>query len=91
MKAVSYIGGIPKQIPINHCGAVLEVQLQDGRTVQLSVGDDGLVNLRAWGNVPAKVVNGDQAGASFKLAFEPQTSCPTCYDRLNKCLCGGNQ
>jgi hypothetical protein len=59
MRVAAYKSG--KAIPINGVAnpgsVILEVSLDDGRTVQLTVSSDGTVWLRGWGNTPAKVGN----------------------------------
>jgi len=82
--------GSPKPVETNLRGAVLEVELDDGCTVQMSVGEDGKVAVRAWGNVPGKVANMDQASAYFLLMPEVQTTCPVCYGPIGECECQMN-
>lgn len=72
MEARAYVHG--KALPLsgvsNPGSVILEVELPDGRTVQMRVTDEGEVNLRAWGNIPEKVGNMDQF--SFHGQLSPQ-------------------
>ena len=67
----------------NPGSAILEVTLDDGRTVQLVVESTGLVFLRGWGNVPAKLGNCNLMGFSAQLQKEKQTHCEKCYGKLD--------
>jgi hypothetical protein len=85
VKAVTYINGQQKTIEVQDHTAVLEVELSDGRTIQLTFNEDGVVFLRGWGNIPAKLGNGNSMTFRAQLQFEEQTTCPVCYDRLERC------
>jgi hypothetical protein len=89
MKARAYVMGraVPLEGVRNPGSTILEVELDDGRTVQLCVDVEGHIHLRAWGNIPAKVGNSTQASFDCQLNLEEQTSCPTCYGRLGECNC----
>lgn len=50
---------------------LFETELDDGRTIQLAVHDDGVVRLTCWGNFPLKVGNMEQA--SFAALITPQS------------------
>jgi hypothetical protein len=50
---------------------VLDVELQDGRTVQLIVNGDGSIDLRGWGNIPIKLGNDNRLNFRADLVFEP--------------------
>ena len=81
----AYVGGRPISLPEalgNPGSAVLEVELEDGRTVQLVVSGEGDVHLRAWGNVPAKIGNMDRTSFSAHVQFEEQNTDPVTYERL---------
>ena len=85
----AYKGGVatPIENVANPHSVVLEVEFPDGRTVQLSVEDTGGVNLRGWGNIPAKVGNGTKLSLAGVVNPQEQTTCPVCYHRLGKCGC----
>ncbi len=68
----------------NPGSAVLEVELEDGRTVQLAVSGDGEIFLRAWGNMPQKLGNMNRTGFSAHVEFEEQTHDPVTYERLDR-------
>lgn len=83
----AYVHGRPVALPraLGNLGsAVLEVELEDGRTVQLVVSGNGDVHLRAWGNVPAKIGNMNRTGFSARVEFEEQTTDPVTYERLDR-------
>lgn len=89
MKARAYVMGraVPLEGIANGASTILEVELDDGRTVQLVVDCGGRIGLRAWGNIPAKVGNSTQAGFECHLNFDEQTTCPTCYGKVGECNC----
>ena len=68
----------------NSDSVVLEVELEDGRTVQLVVSGDGRVDLRAWGNVPAKLGNDYLTSFDAVIPFQRQTHDPITYERLKE-------
>jgi len=82
----AYVMGKPVVLHniLNSGNVVLEVELDDGRTVQLVVSGDGEIHLRAWGNVPAKIGNMDRTGFSAVVPCEEQTTDPVTYERLTK-------
>lgn len=86
----AYVAGktVPIEGAVNQGSAILEVRLDDGRTVQLCVNNDGGVNLRGWGNVPGKVGNSTRLDFSAYLPHEDPTTCETCLDKLGGCGCG---
>ena len=51
--------------------AIFEAELDDGRTVQLSVHNNGRVFLRGWGNIPKLVGNSNTLELTAVLAPEP--------------------
>lgn len=63
--------------------AIVEVVLDDDRTVQLSVQNDGSVFLRGWGNVPAKVGNWNRLNLAAKIEKEAATTCEVCHCPLD--------
>lgn len=75
MKLRNYKNGTP--IDLSHAlgthAAVVEVELDDGRTVQMVVRHDGAVDLRAWGNSPMRLGNGNKTAIRFVVAHEPAT------------------
>jgi hypothetical protein len=81
IKARAYVRGKVVELPdLNNIGSViLEVELDDGRTVQLSVGIEGRIHLRAWGNIPAKVGNADSVHLTAIVPFEE----PNMYWKTN--------
>ena len=90
MKTRTYIHGRAVPLELNNPGStILEVEMDDGRTVQLVVNDTGHIGLRAWANIPINVGNATQATFECLLQFEEQTFCGTCYNRLGDCICGG--
>lgn len=85
MKARTYVQGQPIPIEVNQPAgtagtAVLEVELDDGRTVQLSVDEAGVILLRGWGNIPATVGNGNTVELTCQVNPQKQTHCPICYN-----------
>lgn len=72
MKLRAYIGGTPVDLSqhTNPKGVLIEAELPDGRTVQLSVGDCGNVYLRGWGNIPSKVGCMDSLNLSCTLPYK---------------------
>jgi len=90
MKAFAYIHGKPLQLQgVSNPGSiVLEVRLDDDRTVQLVVRDDGEIQVRGWGNIPILVGNGNQVEFACRLTPEEQTHCPQCYGHIEYCNCG---
>lgn len=92
MDARSYIMGRPQSVPVNRHAAganvVLEVELADGRTVQLCVNHTGDIHVRGWGNVPQSVGNMNQVEFSCKLVWEEQTTCRMCGYNLGDCSHG---
>ena len=90
MKARAYVMGRAIDIPniSNPQSIILEVELDDGRTVQLSVSDTGHIWLRGWGNIPAKVGNGTVVTMDCELPHEDPTTCGICYSKLEEgCTC----
>lgn len=77
MKVTAYKWGVRHDITeevVTHGAAgaasVIEVQLADGRTVQLVVESDGSVRVRGWGNKPALV--GNMENTSFTATIPTQ-------------------
>ena len=62
--------------------AVVEVILDDNRTVQLVVSKDGKITLRAWGNTPMLLGNGESTSFTAILPYE-QPTCDEYGNRLN--------
>lgn len=91
MKTRAYVMGRPVPIEgINNPGSViLEVEMEDGRTVQLAVYRTGQIDLRAWGNIAAKVGNMAQVDMHCTVVPQEQTTCEICYHRL-PCNCRGS-
>jgi hypothetical protein len=99
MRVAAYKSG--KAIPINGVAnpgsVILEVSLDDGRTVQLTVSSDGTVWLRGWGNTPAKVGNANSLNILAEIQKQEQTHCEVCYCPLNdgpktyRCMCNHNR
>lgn len=94
MKLAAYKAGA--RVPIldvtNPDSVVLEVVLDDDRTVQIAVSNKGLVSLRGWGNVPAKVGNWNKLEFTAELQKEDANHCEKCYCPLTgsariKCNC----
>lgn len=98
MKLRAYKAGSATDISdlTNRLDAVVEVELPDGRTVQLAVDDIGRINLRAWGNTPCKVGNDASISLHMILPFQEQTTCEKCtypkehLDPYKRCMCKGN-
>ena len=67
--------------------AIVEIELVDGRTVQLVVRPDGEIDLRGWGNIPASLGNSTCVGFHCQLDWKQATCCETCYGRLGRCGC----
>lgn len=71
-KVRAYVCG--KAVPIegvtNMGSTILEVELHDGRTVQMVVRLDGTIHIRGWGNVPAKVLNCNSVEVTCILPFQ---------------------
>lgn len=85
MIARTYVMGQPKFIEVNDPhSAVIEIELDDGRTVQLVVNKDGTIYLRGWGNIPGKVGNSNKVEFVCELNKEPQTHCHICYNELKE-------
>jgi hypothetical protein len=84
MLARAYVHG--KALPLlgvrNPGSVVLEVELDDGRTVQMAVEDNGRIFLRGWGNTPALLGNANAVEFRCQLAPEEQTHCPFTFDRV---------
>jgi len=80
MKARTYIRGRAIPIVVNQPQAVLEVELDDGRTVQLSVDEAGTILLRGWGNIPASLGNNNTIVLACQINPQKQTHCPVCYN-----------
>ena len=80
----AYVGGAKRVLPLhgvsNAYGTVLEVVLEDDRTVQFSVNGDGAIMLRGWGNVP--MLLGNAAQVSVVLNLSPEN--PTCDENGNR-------
>lgn len=89
MKARAYVHGhaVPLDNANNPGSTILEVELDDGRTVQLVVNDTGHIGVRAWGNIPAKVGNTAQVSFECLLHHETQTNCPVCYGKEGDYSC----
>lgn len=89
MKARAYVGGKPIELDrmTNPGSAILEVELNDGRTVQLCVNKDGGICLRGWGNIPATVGNSNSIVLTCELKYEEPTTCDRCYNQFEKCDC----
>ena len=62
--------------------SVVEIVTGDGRTVQVTLGREGEVSLRAWGNVPAKVGNMEQISFHAVLRPEEQTHDPVTHQPI---------
>lgn len=75
MKLRSYVGGAAVDLSqhVQHHAAVVEVELDDHRTVQLVVDRAGSIHLRAWGNTPMLLGNWNKVGMDAELAYEPAT------------------
>lgn len=95
MRVAAYKAGA--RVPINGVtnpgSVVLEVVLDDDRTVQIVVDKDGEIGLRGWGNVPARVGNGNKLEFRAVLQREEATHCERCYCPLDgtpraRCSCG---
>jgi len=84
MKARTYVQGRPIPIEVNQPpgSVVLEAELDDGRTVQLSVNETGVVLLRGWGNIPATIGNSSTVELLCQIHPQKQTHCPVCYNPL---------
>ena len=89
MKAFAYVHGkpLPLQGVSNPGSIVLEVVLDDDRTVQLVVRDNGEIQVRGWGNTPILLGNGNQVEFMCRLAHEEQTYCPRSYTPIKDCKC----
>jgi len=90
MKTRIYTRGRPISIELNQPTAVLEVELDDGRTVQLNVDKAGAIFLRGWGNIPAKVGNDSTVELICQINPQKPTHCFTChnsFDAKDRC-CG---
>ena len=86
----AYVGGVETPIEgiANPGSVILEVELEDGRTVQFCVNEDGHVEVRGWGNIAAKLGNMNSLQFNANLAFEEPTTCEVCYHRLtDNCGC----
>jgi len=65
----------------------------DGRhiTLQGSVGTDRFgdmeIEMRGWGNVPARVGNDTNFYLQTTIGAQVATTCETCYSRLGECSC----
>jgi hypothetical protein len=79
MIARTYVAGRASNVSTNPYSAVLEAELSDGRTVQMSVYENGDIHVRGWGNIPAKVGNQNAVSLTCKLQLEAQTTCPVCF------------
>jgi hypothetical protein len=51
--------------------ATFEVELDDGRTLQLTVYETGRYYMRGWGNVPKLLNNMDDLNVAGVLAHKP--------------------
>jgi len=77
MKARIYNHGSPHDLSDKvsgfgeHQSACFEVELDDGRTLQLVVYGTGRYYMRGWGNIPKLVNNMDDLTASGILAPKP--------------------
>lgn len=87
MKLVCYKYGHRYLLDEFNRGAIVEVEMNDGRTIQLCVDEDGEVNLRGWGNIPGKVGNWSRMNFTAQLLSEVPTHCDICYNHLEECKC----
>jgi hypothetical protein len=95
MRVAAYVNGshLPIRGVANRDSVILEVTLDDSRTVQLDVRGDGVVQLRGWGNNPAKVGNWNTLNLTTQINKQEQTHCEVCYCPLNdgpetyRCMC----
>jgi hypothetical protein len=53
--------------------AIIEVELEDGRTVQLTVTTNGEVYFRGWGNIPARLGNIARFAFNCEIPVEEAT------------------
>lgn len=84
---MGHVHDIPVNTHANGANAVIEVELNDGRTVQLYINEEGDFCIRGWGNVPAKIGNMNRITLACHIEHEPQTTCSICYGRLGGCTC----
>lgn len=91
MNAYTYVNGIARSFPINIRAngsvAILEVRLSGGQTIQLTVGDDGDIHLRGWGNTPIKLGNANKVAFRCSLEQEAPTHCSICFNKFEECFC----
>ena len=69
-KIQTYVSGNPKVIETGTFANVAEIVLDDGRTAQMYFTDDGELSIRAWGNIPAKLGNGNKTSFRSMVDFE---------------------
>ncbi len=79
MKGRTYVLGIPHDVRVGRKSACFEAELDDHRTVQMVVYDDGTVLVRGWGNAPQLV--GNMTQVSFEARVSPQD--PTTDEHCN--------
>ena len=92
MEVAAYKSGV--RIPIdnvaNRDSVVLEVKLDDGRTIQLTFDTEGMFYLRGWGNIPARLGNSNKVVFQAAVQYEEATHCEVCFCPLEgprKCTC----
>jgi len=88
-KVRAYVSG--ETVPLlglnNPGGTILEVELPDGRTVQLTVHNDGGVMVRGWGNIPGKVGNSNSLTLNAMVPPEAPSTCEKCHNKFAMCGC----
>ncbi len=80
-----YTSGKPETISAGKFSNVVEIVLDDNRTAQMYFREDGELSIRAWGNVPAKLGNGNDTSFRCKVKPEEPTTCEICYTKIGEC------
>ena len=89
MKVRAYVMGRAIELEgVNN--PTLEVEFDDGRTVQLVVNDDGGILLRGWGNIPSKLGNSNSVQMYCDLQYQEPKTCHICWGPIAECNCGEN-
>ncbi len=89
MKIFSWVLGEKKLLEHtgNLGGATVQINLEDDRTVQIDVREDGTVFLRGWGNTPDRLGNVNKMEFHGKLEKEEPNTCIRCWKRFDYCKC----